>query len=371
MNAEDGELERLRGELHEILQKARVEEVFLPKVGGAAGRRSGAADEGDMDAEDESASQGDSSSQMSDSQGSTLTETTHFSQSDDRKVKKDAADVAKIDFSKLKGELRARLSSDRDEKKIRSTFELKLSKIFSDIDQMAPNMKAEAALENVSNRLKDTGTEFEDAKTKARDAVAAFNKIKAERSKVFNKAFVAIDTALKVIYKDLTRSTKHPLGGNAYLSLDDSDEPYLGGLKYNAMPPMKRFRDMEQLSGGEKTVAALALLFAIHSFKPAPFFVMDEIDAALDNVNVLKVCNYIRSRTGDFQCIVISLKDMFFELSESLIGVCRDVGVGASRTLTLDLKKFDQNVGEGEGEKRDLDDSAADESVKRSRIEIQ
>lgn len=64
--------------------------------------------------------------------------------------------------------------------------------------------------------------------------------------------------------QDLTKSSKHPLGGTAFLSLDDQEEPYLGGLKYNAMPPMKRFRDMEQLSGGEKTVAALALLFAIH-----------------------------------------------------------------------------------------------------------
>ena len=81
----------------------------------------------------------------------------------------------------------------------------------------------------------------------------------------------------------MTKSSKHPLGGKAYLSLDDMEEPYKGGLKFNAMPPMKRFRDMEQLSGGEKTVAALALLFAIHSFRPAPFFVMDEVDAALDN----------------------------------------------------------------------------------------
>ncbi len=58
------------------------------------------------------------------------------------------------------------------------------------------------------------------------------------------------------------------------------------------MPPMKRFRDMEQLSGGEKTVAALALLFAIHSFHPSPFFVLDEVDAALDNSNVSKVAAY-------------------------------------------------------------------------------
>ena len=128
------------------------------------------------------------------------------------------------------------------------------------------------------------------------------------------------------------------------MSLDDSEEPYKGGIKFNAMPPMKRFRDMEQLSGGEKTVAALALLFAIHSYRPAPFFVMDEVDAALDNVNVLKVCNYIRQRSDDFQCIVISLKDMFYERSQSLIGICRDVGTNSSRTLTLDLTKFDKEI---------------------------
>jgi len=54
------------------------------------------------------------------------------------------------------------------------------------------------------------------------------------------------------------------MGGTAYLTLEDSEEPYLDGVKYDVMPPMKRYRDIGQLSGGEKTVAALALLFAIH-----------------------------------------------------------------------------------------------------------
>lgn len=126
------------------------------------------------------------------------------------------------------------------------------------------------------------------------------------------------------------------------MSLDDTDEPYNGGIKFTAMPPMKRYRDMEYLSGGEKTIAALALLFAIHSYRPAPFFVMDEVDAALDNINVLKLCNYIRQRSKDFQCIVISLKDMFYEQSQGLVGICRNVPTNASRTLTLDLTKFDK-----------------------------
>jgi structural maintenance of chromosome 1 len=227
--------------------------------------------------------------------------------------------------------------------------------------------------------LKDTGADFDKSKEMARKATADFQRIKNERAKRFMDAFNHIDESLKTIYTDMTKSSKHPLGGNAYLSLDDTEEPYKGGMKFNAMPPMKRFRDMEQLSGGEKTVAALALLFAIHSYHPAPFFVMDEVDAALDNsksmsilisrweeyfstsrhlflfllVNLRKVCNYIQQRSQtDFQCIVISLKDMFYERSQSLVGICKDVGTNSSQTLTLDLTQYDKAEGENKGTKR-------------------
>lgn len=75
------------------------------------------------------------------------------------------------------------------------------------------------------------------------------------------------------------------------------------------MPPLKRFRDMEHLSGGEKTMAALALLFAIHRYSPSPFFVLDEVDAALDSANTTRLAEYVRqhARPG-MQFVVISLK---------------------------------------------------------------
>lgn len=203
--------------------------------------------------------------------------------------------------------------------------------------------QAADAFNTMTEKVKTTVDDFNTAKEESRKANEEFSKVRKARSHKFNTAFKKIDAALKIIYCDMTKSKKHPLGGNAYLSLDDSDEPYRGGMKFNAMPPMKRFRDMEQLSGGEKTVAALSLLFAIHSYRPAPFFIMDEVDAALDNVNVNKVCNYISQRSSDFQCIVISLKDVFYENSESLVGICRDVSSNSSRTMTLDLTKFDQD----------------------------
>lgn len=123
-----------------------------------------------------------------------------------------------------------------------------------------------------------------------------------------------------------------------YLDIEDSDEPYLDGIKYHAMPPLKRFRDMEHLSGGEKTMAALALLFAIHSYQPSPFFVLDEVDAALDNTNVARIANYIHDHAAPgMQFIVISLKTGLFQNSEALVGIYRDQVENSSKSLTLDV----------------------------------
>lgn len=94
---------------------------------------------------------------------------------------------------------------------------------------------------------------------------------------MFYDAFSHISEHIDRVYKDLTKNETFPLGGTAYLSLEDTEEPYLEGIKYHAMPPMKRFRDMEQLSGGEKSVAALALLFAIHRYINTYDFVLKKI----------------------------------------------------------------------------------------------
>lgn len=376
INTEESTLERLRGDLHETLQKARVEEVELPLVGkkgkAARGGRRTRRTNNDSDTSEQDSSDDDEESQSKEDEDSPspnrLSEpmtqethiTLHFSQKEDTHVQKDRRDTDKIDFSQLPREYKQKILGDREEAKIRSSFTQSLSKLNAQLEGMAPNMKAGEAYTGISERLKNSNTDLDKCKTEARKANSAFNKIKIQRQKRFKECFDLIDTSLKTIYKDMTKSSKHPLGGNAYLSLDDSEEPYLGGMKFNAMPPMKRFRDMEQLSGGEKTVAALALLFAIHSYRPAPFFVMDEVDAALDNINVLKVCNYIRQRAiSDFQCIVISLKDMFYERSQSLVGICRDVGTNSSRTLTLDLTKFDHDTSTGMSSSRNNQSSTA------------
>jgi structural maintenance of chromosome 1 len=209
----------------------------------------------------------------------------------------------------------------------------------SELEKLNPNMRAMERLENVKQRLEATDQDYKEAQAGLKAAKDAFENVKAKRFELFHKAFTHIRDQIEYVYKDLTRSDAYPLGGQAYLDADeDTDTPYLTGIKYHAMPPLKRFRDMEHLSGGEKTMAALALIFAIHSFQPSPFFVLDEVDAALDNANVEKIKKYIREHAGPgMQFIVISLKPSLFQDSESLVGVYRDQEVNTSKTLTLDV----------------------------------
>jgi structural maintenance of chromosome 1 len=96
---------------------------------------------------------------------------------------------------------------------------------------------------------------------------------------------------------------------------------------------------MDQLSGGEKTMASLALLFAIHSYRPAPFFVLDEVDAALDNANVVKLGRFIAEKR-DVQFIVISLKHALYQKAKSLVGAYRDDC--SSKTVCLDLAEYEE-----------------------------
>lgn len=140
----------------------------------------------------------------------------------------------------------------------------KISTTQAEIDRLSPNMKAIERLDETEAKLAATTAEFDKARQTAKEAKDDFNRLKQKRTELFTAAYDHISNAIDKVYKDLTKGKLAPMGGTAYLSLEDTEEPYLTGIKYHAMPPMKRFRDMDQLSGGEKTMAALALLFAIH-----------------------------------------------------------------------------------------------------------
>lgn len=145
--------------------------------------------------------------------------------------------------------------------------------------------------------------ELEEITTARDETKAGMDALRKKRLDEFTIGFSQISLKLKEMYQMIT------LGGNAELELVDSLDPFSEGITFSVMPPKKSWKNISNLSGGEKTLSSLALVFALHHFKPTPLYVMDEIDAALDFRNVSIIANYILDRTKDAQFIIISLRN--------------------------------------------------------------
>ena len=248
----------------------------------------------------------------------------------------------RLDYRRLDSELREELESSEQVEREEARLAARLNELRDTMHHLqAPNARGlDEKLDTVTEMWESTTAEFDKARVLAKRARAAFIKCKQERYDRFVKCFDHINERIDEIYKALCMNQ----GAQASLVLENVDEPYAEGVIYNCVAPGKRFRQMDNLSGGEKTVAALALLFAIRSYNPSPFFVLDEVDAALDNTNISKVANYIneQARAG-LQCIVISLKEEFFQNAQALIGVYPIIDECiASKVLSLDLTHIEE-----------------------------
>ncbi|KAM3165351.1 Structural maintenance of chromosomes protein [Lachancea thermotolerans] len=252
----------------------------------------------------------------------------------------EAANAVFVNFTRLNRRLKQSGEAETGNELQRSIDELNEL-----LTVLQPNSKAAGRYEEAKVKYESIFKETEKCKTKEKKVNEQFAKIRRLRKDAFESAFDHVSNAIDDVYRELTRdphSTAELAGGNASLTLEDEDEPYLAGIRYHATPPTKRFKDMEFLSGGEKTIAALALLFAINSFQPSPFFVLDEVDAALDILNVERIATYIRQRAlSNLQFIVISLKNTMFEKSQALVGVFRQQRDNTSRALTLNLENYE------------------------------
>ncbi|KAI8743640.1 structural maintenance of chromosomes protein 4 [Biomphalaria glabrata] len=195
------------------------------------------------------------------------------------------------------------------------------------LSSMKPNMaaiaeyrkKEELYLQRVGEL--DQITNFRDEQRRNHD------NLRKQRLEEFMAGFQVITYKLKEMYQMIT------LGGDAELELVDSLDPFSEGIVFSVRPPSKSWKNISNLSGGEKTLSSLALVFALHHYKPTPFYVMDEIDAALDFKNVSIVANYIKERTKNAQFIIISLRNNMFELADRLIGIYKTHNCTKSVTL--------------------------------------
>ncbi|CAB0028922.1 unnamed protein product [Trichogramma brassicae] len=313
LNSIENKIEQRKGERHTILMNCKMEDIAIPMT------------RGNME---------DIASDTSAVRDSEANESVSTQKQYERESR------ITIDYSGLQDNLK-----DIDEEDLKKTTD-KLNKDINELQNtiqriQAPNMKAIQKLYLAKEKLQETNEEFEQLRKKAKKAKTQFEKVKKERYDRFTTCFEHVSNEIDAIYKALAKNQS----AQAFLGPENPEEPYLDGINYNCVAPGKRFQPMSNLSGGEKTVAALALLFAIHSYQPAPFFVLDEIDAALDNTNIGKVASYIRDKTNSLQTIVISLKEEFYSHADALIGICPDVGECLeSKVLTLDLTQFPQHV---------------------------
>ncbi|KFP71644.1 Structural maintenance of chromosomes protein 1B, partial [Acanthisitta chloris] len=258
-------------------------------------------------------------------------------------------EAIQIDYSGLAEDLKD-LESDKDIKDHLKQMEQEIkAKEITLMKTAAPNLRAGEKLQIARNKFQESMSAFESSRKEARMCKQEFEEVKRKRYELFSSCFEHASLAIDKVYKKLCRNSS----AQAFLSPENPEEPYLEGIGFNCVAPGKRFMPMDSLSGGEKTVAALALVFAIHSFRPAPFFILDEIDAALDNTNIDKVSSFIRDQAHDhFQMIVISLKEEFYCKADALIGVCPEYdGVMFSRVLTLDLTEYPEGEDQDAAEK--------------------
>ncbi len=154
-------------------------------------------------------------------------------------------------------------------------------------------------------------------------------KIDRETRTRFEDTFNRINAGLKEKFPRLFG------GGHAYLELVGED-PLSAGVAVMARPPGKRNSTISQLSGGEKALTAVALVFAIFDLNPAPFCLLDEVDAPLDEHNVGRFCDIVREMSSRIQFIFITHNKLTMELASQLVGVTMSEP-GVSRLVTVDI----------------------------------
>jgi len=201
------------------------------------------------------------------------------------------------------------------------------------------NLGAIAECERLGERcrfLERERDDLEEARRGLDRLLAEIDQVMAER---FLQGFGAIREAFTVIFGELFG------GGRGELELEDPDDPLETGVEIRAQPPGKRLQSLSLLSAGERALVAIALLFAILTVQPAPFCILDEIDAPLDDANVVKFARMLRQHAASTQFLVVTHNKGTMEVADALYGVTMEEG-GVSRLVSLRLAEAAGTGGE-------------------------
>ena len=213
-------------------------------------------------------------------------------------------------------------------------LEERVHRLIRERDNIGPvNLRAEAEMEDVATRITSMETERDDliaAIGKLRAAISQLNREGRER---LLKSFGDVNEHFKRLFKKLFG------GGTAELQLTDADDPLEAGLEILASPPGKRLQSLSLLSGGEQALTALAIIFAVFLTNPAPICVLDEVDAPLDDSNVVRFCDLLRDicNQTDTRFLVVTHHRMTMARMDRLFGITMEQR-GISKLVSVDLQ---------------------------------
>ncbi len=384
--AADSTLEKLRLSRHDLLTQAQMDKLSLPvkaapapvPEAGAGGKRGRKEEPEDVEMDGLSGGIFTQGGGVDGSQGITTATTQALVKDQERsnRIDYDALDEVNRDLDKAGVDSRvkvrgcspamcspapsplARMLTARTPPPIHSqAMDVEAASITAQMAKMTVHKAAGEKLADAIVKADAATAEDKAAREKASDLEAKFGALKSQRRSLLVSTIEATAAVLEEIYAELTRDKVSPKGGQASLTLMNELDPFdpeLGGVAYYVIPPGKQYRAMESRSGGEKTMATLSLLYAMQAARPSPFFIMDEVDAALDNVNVRHIAEYVRKRSRGqgagsndtpLQIVVISLKDGVYERADRLAGIYRDsASDNTSRVMTLQLSDYPERA---------------------------
>ena len=236
-----------------------------------------------------------------------------------KKIKEAGIDIDKIDFFEYED-----MTIEELEDKL-VNIETKIIKLG------AINLAAPEEIEEESKRKEELDEQYNDLTEALEKLTGAIKKIDQETKTIFKESFDSVNSKLKEMFPKLFG------GGVAELTLTEEDA-LNAGVILMARPPGKKNSSISQLSGGEKALTALALVFAIFDLNPAPFCLLDEVDAPLDDLNTLRFINMVEEMSKNVQFIFITHNKVSMERSDYLMGVTMQEA-GVSRMVSVDVNQ--------------------------------
>ncbi|SFB27247.1 chromosome segregation protein SMC [Clostridium frigidicarnis] len=236
-------------------------------------------------------------------------------------------------FSKLNNDMQLTLAEAQDlSKPVTDLEEFKrnISILKGKISSLGTvNLKAIEEYEEVTNKYGFMSTQRDDLENAKNELNSVIDEMILKMKKVFSGNFEILRKNFTETFKELFK------GGSADLILADGDE-LSSNIEINVQPPGKKLQNINLMSGGEKVLSAIALLFAILKMKPTPFCILDEIEAALDDANVYRYAEFLNKFADNIQFIVITHRKGTMEASDVLYGVTMEEK-GVSKIVSVDL----------------------------------